>query len=65
MTPLSEGATNSHEIVEAANVSHLTALMRQLADHIDKEADFMESALERVSLYCACLQYLFVIVIIG
>lgn len=42
MTPLWDGLKNAKDIVDAGNTSCLTSMIRQLADRMDEEANFME-----------------------
>lgn len=42
MTPLWDGLKNAKDIVDAGNTSCLTSMVRQLADGMDEEANFME-----------------------
>lgn len=48
MTPLWEGMRSAQHIVEAGSTSRLANMLRQLADKMEKEADFMESVHDQV-----------------
>lgn len=49
MTPLWDGLKDAQEVLESGNTSRLAGLLRQLADRVEQEADFMESVNAEVS----------------
>ena len=52
MTPLWDGLKNATDIVDAGNTSFLTSIIRQLADRMDEEANFMEEVQGQVGSLC-------------
>lgn len=56
LTPLWDGLVDSPDILQAAQTSHLTSSLTQLADLLDYHADAMEACFEQVWVTsCACL----------